>query len=197
MPRVGSEGVRVESGLGQDFLRNLTGRVGSGRVGSGRVESRSFQIPRVGRGHPDPIRPARSDSTRENLCLFSCFFRCYGKCCGHRTGLLCCANNVYPAECILSSVGVQTQKLTKKKETDDYGIGHMNKAIRAARWCSRCVRTATQEAVREARVRRDDARVASKRFLGARLDRVRWLFFVCTLESRYSASQKDTFLRGS
>ena len=31
MPRVGSEGVRVESGLGQDFLRNLTAR--SRRVG--------------------------------------------------------------------------------------------------------------------------------------------------------------------
>ena len=50
-----------------------SGRVGSGRVGSGRVEVGSGQkvFNTHGSGHPDPIRPARSDPTRENLSLHS------------------------------------------------------------------------------------------------------------------------------
>ena len=45
-------------------------RVGSGRVGSRRVGSEGLQIPRVGLGHPYPIRPARRDATHEKPCSF-------------------------------------------------------------------------------------------------------------------------------
>ena len=47
-----------------------SGRVGSGRVGSGRVGSgeKVFKSHRSGSGHPDPIRRARTDPTRETPC---------------------------------------------------------------------------------------------------------------------------------
>ena len=54
--------LRVESGR--------VASVGSRRIGSRRVGSEGLQIPRVGLGHPYPIRPARRDATHEKPCSF-------------------------------------------------------------------------------------------------------------------------------